>query len=91
MDGNVDACFDIASEPNDFVIREQNRRDHEARMSLGTLKTINRQLSALTSIAASKHASEIKDDYLAQITRYTNDLTKQKSRLAELPKNPSDT
>ena len=94
MDGNIDTSFELASspgDPSDSVIREENRRNHEGRTSLGTLKTINRQLSALTTIAASKHASEIKNNYLTQITRYTNNLTNQKSRLAELPKNPSDT
>ena len=93
MDGNVNTSFELASSTgnlSDSVIREQNRRNHEGKTSLKTLKTINRQLSALTTIAASKHATTIKDNYMAQITRYTENLTNQKSRLAKLPKNPSD-
>jgi hypothetical protein len=89
MDGNMDTFFELASGPSDSHKRDQNRQTQESKSGLGTLKTINRQLSALTTIAASEHAKKIKGEYMTQITRYKRDLTQLKSRLAEIPRDPS--
>jgi hypothetical protein len=89
MDGNVNTSFELASRTGDSDKRERYQQKQESKTGLGTFITINRQLSALTIIAASEHAEKIKGEYMTQITRYKRDLTQLKSRLAEIPRGPS--
>jgi hypothetical protein len=89
MDGNVNTSFELAPKTGDSDKRERYQQKQKSKTGLGTFKTINRQLSALTTIAASEHAKKIKYKYMTQITRYKRDLTQLKSRLAEIPRDSS--
>jgi hypothetical protein len=89
MDGNVNASFELASTTGDSDTHERYQQTQESKTGLGTFITINRQLSALTIIAASEHAKKIKGEYMTQIARYTRDLTQLKSRLAKIPRDSS--
>jgi hypothetical protein len=89
MNSNVNASFELASTTGDSDTHERYQQTQESKSGLGTFKTINRQLSALTTIAASEHAKKIKYEYMTQITRYKRDLTQLKSRLAEIPRDSS--
>ena len=85
----MNTSIELTSRSGDSDRRDHNRQTQESKTGLGTLKTINRQLSALTTIAASEHAKKIKGEYMSQIARYTRDLTQLKSRLAKIPRDYS--